>query len=141
MMNAHEGRVPGKRVLVVDDSVDTARMMKVLLRYEGHEVRTAHDGHEALTAARDFLPEVVLLDLRMPGLSGRDVAAALRQDGELSRALIVAISGCDEDGPPPGFDHLMVKPVNHDALRKLLTRDADESRDAKPFQGDARVVD
>ena len=89
-MNAQERRDPGKRVLIVDDSVDTAKMMKVLLRYEGHDVRTAHDGHEGLTAAREFLPDVVLLDLMMPGMSGLEVAAALRQDG--------AVAGADHRG-------------------------------------------
>jgi two-component system OmpR family response regulator len=119
-MNAQEGRVPGKRVLIVDDSVDTARMMKVLLEYEGHDVRTANDGLKALKAAGDFLPDVVLLDLLMPGMSGREVAEALRKDGAVSQTLIVAISGYDEDGVPPGFDHLMVKPVDHGALLKLI---------------------
>jgi CheY-like chemotaxis protein len=119
-MSAQEGRVPGKRVLIVDDSVDTARMMKLLLEYEGHDVRTAHDGLKALKAAGDFLPEVVLLDLMMPGMSGREVAEALRKDGAVSRTLIVGVSGYDEDGIPPGFDHLMVKPVDHGALLRLI---------------------
>jgi CheY-like chemotaxis protein len=120
-MNAQDGRGPGRRVLIVDDSVDTAQMMKFLLRYEGHEVRIAHSGHEALIVVRDFLPDVVLLDLFMPGMSGLEVATALRKDPDAQDALIVAISGYDEDGLPPGFDHLMVKPVKHEALLKLIT--------------------
>ncbi len=120
-MSAQEGRVPGKRVLIVDDSVDTARMMKVLLKYEGHDVRTAHNGPEAVKTAGEFLPDIVLLDLMMPGMSGREVAAALREDLAIARARIVAISGYDEDGVPPGFDHLMVKPVDHGALLELIS--------------------
>jgi len=120
-MNAQDGRGPGRRVLIVDDNVDTAQMMKVLLRYEGHDVRIAHSGHDALKVARDFLPDVVLLDLFMPGMSGLEVATALRKDAAAYGALIIAVSGYDEDGVPPGFDHLMVKPVNHEALLKLIT--------------------
>jgi CheY-like chemotaxis protein len=120
-MNAQDRRGPGMRVLIVDDNVDTAQMMKVLLQYEGHDVRIAHSGREALEVARDFLPGVVLLDLFMPGMSGMEVATALRNDAAAHDALIIAISGYDEDGLPPGFDHLMVKPVNHEALLRLIT--------------------
>ncbi len=139
-MNAHEGRVPGKRVLIVDDNVDTARMMKVLLRYEGHDVRTAHDGREALRLAKDFLPDVVLLDLLMPGMSGREVAAALREDAVASGTLIVAISGYDDEGLPPGFDHLMVKPVDHVALLKLLAAGSGKSENTKLHLSEAQVA-
>jgi CheY-like chemotaxis protein len=64
-------------------------------------------------------------------MSGREVAEALRKDGAVSRTLIVAISGYDEDGIPPGFDHLMVKPVDHGALLELIAgcgRNADITR-------------
>src|SRR3954451_13159456 len=108
-----------RRILVVDDSADTVAMMKVLLKREGHEVRVAHDGTGAVEAAAAFHPEVVLLDLTLPDLSGQEVAAALRKQESTASALIVAVSGYG-DGVPPGFDHLLAKPVDHDALRKLL---------------------
>jgi CheY-like chemotaxis protein len=116
-----------RRILVVDDSVDTVAMMKVLLKREGHEVRVAHDGPAALEVAAAYAPEVVLLDLTLPGLSGEEVAAALRKDESTASALIVAVSGYN-DGVPPHFDHLLAKPVDHDALRRLL---------APPLEGPA----
>jgi CheY-like chemotaxis protein len=139
-MNAQDGRGPGRRVLIVDDNVDSARMMRVLLRYEGHDVRIAHSGHEALKVVRDFLPDVVLLDLFMPGMSGAEVAAALRTDVAAQGALIIAISGYDEDGLPPGFDHLMVKPVHHDALLRLITTGPGIPATAARCAGSPQVV-
>ncbi len=108
-----------RRILVVDDSADTVAMMRVLLKRQGHEVRVAHDGADAVEVAAAFQPEVVLLDLTLPDLSGEEVAAALRKQEATASALIVAVSGY-VDGVPPGFDHLLAKPVDHDALRKLL---------------------
>ena len=109
-----------KRVLVVDDSVATVRMMKVVLKRSGFDVRTALDGDEALDVARTFLPEIALLDLTLPGMTGEQIAQELRKEVSLARTLIVAISGYPNRGIPPGFDHLMVKPVDHDALVKLM---------------------
>ncbi len=67
---------PSLRVLVVDDNVDTAESLEMLLRESGHDVRTAHDGPAALEAARDYRPNVVLLDIGLPGLDGYEVAQA-----------------------------------------------------------------
>jgi len=119
-MSATDGRGSKTRVLIVDDSVDTAKMMKVLLKQAGFEARTAFDGEDALRVAGDFLPEIVLLDLALPGMTGQQVAAELRDDGRFSSALIVAVSGYGDQGVPPGFDHLLVKPVDHDALKAIL---------------------
>src|SRR4051812_34367683 len=92
-----------KRVLVVDDSVDTARMMKVLLKREGFDARTAYDGPQAIEVAADFLPDAVLLDLTLPGMSGHEVALELRRNEALAGVLIVAVSGHTHLEPPPGF--------------------------------------
>ena len=75
---------------------------------------------EALEVARGLRPEVVLLDLTLPDMAGQEVAAELRKDEATAGALIVAVSGYDGQGVPQGFDHLLVKPVDHDALRSLL---------------------
>ena len=120
-METRDARAAVKRVLIVDDSIDTARMMKVLLKREGFEARTAFDGPEAIEAAAEFLPDAVLLDLTLPGMSGREVALELRRKEPLAGVLIVAISGHVHAEPPPGFDHMMVKPFDHDALIKLLS--------------------
>jgi CheY-like chemotaxis protein len=119
-MSEQDDSEPGIRVLIVDDNVDAVRMMKVLLKRKGYLVQTATDGTEALNAAPAFRPDVVLLDLTMPGLSGHAVAAALREDATTANALIVAVSGYGSQGVPRDFDHYLVKPVNHEALMKLL---------------------
>src|SRR5262249_52831389 len=81
--NGHKPAAPAagpapRRVLVVDDNVDAAQTMGVLLEAAGHDVRLAHDGPGALEAARDYGPDVVLLDIGLPGMNGFEVAAGLR---------------------------------------------------------------
>jgi Response regulator receiver domain len=83
------------RLLIVEDNVDTARMIKVLLKQEGYEARTAFDGPEAIEIARLFRPHAVLLDLTLPGMSGSEVAGELRNLPELSGCVLIAISGWD----------------------------------------------
>ncbi|MEW4566238.1 response regulator [Tautonia sp. JC769] len=121
-MSDQDDPAPGTRVLIVDDNVDTVRMMKILLKRKGFQVQTANDGAEALNAAATFRPEVVLLDLTMPGMSGQAVASALREGATTADALIVAVSGYGDQGVPEAFDHLLVKPVDHEALMTLLER-------------------
>jgi CheY-like chemotaxis protein len=120
-MNAQDVGGREKRVLVVDDCVDTTKMMRLLLRYRGYSVRTAHDGTEALRVAEEFTPTAILLDLSLPDMTGEDVAAQLRRNQTLADALIVAISGYGDEGVPAGFDRRLVKPVDHDALLKMLS--------------------
>ncbi len=108
------------RILVVDDSVDTARMMAVLLKAEGHQVKTAFDGPDALQMALEFRPEVVLLDLTLPGMSGEAVAEELRRTEGFDGVAIVSLSGYDAEMTSRVFDHHFVKPVDHDALNEFL---------------------
>ena len=110
------------RILVVDDNADTARMLKVLLRCEGHEARIAFDGPAAIEAATLFRPDVVLLDLTLPGMSGVEVAAKLRGLPELSACRLVAVTGYGEERlpSPSPFDHHFQKPVDHVALLGYL---------------------
>jgi CheY-like chemotaxis protein len=113
---------PGLRILVVDDSEDTARMMRVLLKGEGHEVRVAFAGREAVALAEAFHPDVVLLDLTLPDMSGAEVAEALRKADGPARTTLVAVTGFGADQVPAVFDGHFVKPVDHDALRAFLGR-------------------
>jgi two-component system CheB/CheR fusion protein len=113
------------RILVVDDNVDAAESLAILLRLGGHETRTAHDGPSALEAAGEFLPEVVLLDLGLPGMDGYEVAKRLRQRPETERALLVAVTGYGQEeyrkrAREGGFDHHLVKPVHLSQLEELL---------------------
>jgi CheY-like chemotaxis protein len=113
-----------KRVLIVDDNVDGAASLALLLREMGHEIHVAHDGPAALDAAAKARPDIVLLDIAMPGMSGYEVAARLRQ--RLGAAvLIVALTGFgrDEDRSKAlaaGFDQHLLKPVDPAFLKSLL---------------------
>src|SRR5262249_43825213 len=89
---------PPRRALVVDDNVDAAESLAVVLRLTGHQARTAHSGAEALQAAGAFRPEAVLLDIGLPGgLSGYELAPLLRQLPGLGGALLVALTGYGQE--------------------------------------------
>jgi signal transduction histidine kinase len=115
-----------RRILVVDDNRDSAESLATLLRLIGNEVRTAHDGRQALEVAADYQPDMVLLDIGLPVLNGYEVARRLRTDPAYGRAVLVALTGygSEEDrhrSHSSGFDHHMVKPVDFDVLQTLLT--------------------
>jgi CheY-like chemotaxis protein len=115
----------GARVLVVDDSVDSAETLGELLRIWGHDVRLAHDGPGAVEAARDYRPDVILLDIGLPGMDGFAVARQLEADG-LRAGLLVALTGYGEQtdrqrSQQAGFHHHLVKPVDPEALQKLIS--------------------
>jgi CheY-like chemotaxis protein len=112
--------VPRRRVLVVDDNVDAAESLSALLEAAGHAVRTAYDGPQALRLAREFEPELVLLDLGLPGMDGFEVARALRAVGP---ARMVAVTGYDQAeyrqrARDAGFDAYLVKPLDLQSLRQ-----------------------
>jgi len=112
------------RVLVVDDNVDAADALRFVLEHAGHRVRLAHDGPSAIAAAAAETPELVLLDIGLPGMDGYMVAARLREAGH-QRAVLVAITGYGQEedlrrSRAAGFDHHLVKPVDGARLRKLL---------------------
>jgi CheY-like chemotaxis protein len=116
---------PRRRILVVDDHIDAAESLALLLKQMGHDVQIAHDGHAALEAARMNRPQLVLLDLGMPGVDGYDVVERLRKDSRLDDVRFVAVTGSDGDDArqrsrEAGFDEHLVKPVQLDTLRKLL---------------------
>ena len=117
------------RVLVVDDSEDTARGLARLLKAAGHEVRTAHDGPSALAAAAEQRPEFVLLDLGLPGMDGYELAVRIRREPWGRDAVLVAISGYGQAddrrrSEAAGIDHHLVKPVDYDALFGLIEHGA-----------------
>ena len=114
-----------RKVLVVDDNRDSAMSLALLLELDGHEVRRAYDGLEALEIADDFRPEVTLLDIGMPRLDGYGAARELRQRDWAKDTLLVALTGWGQQedkrlAREAGFDHHMVKPVDPEALRRLL---------------------
>jgi CheY-like chemotaxis protein/two-component sensor histidine kinase len=113
-------------VLVVDDSVDMARSMARLLKLLGHDVGVAHDGPSAIEEAKAHRPDIILLDIGLPGMDGYQVARRLRDEG-FDRTLIIAVSGYGEGTArtrslESGFDHHLVKPVDLHSLLALIAR-------------------
>jgi CheY-like chemotaxis protein len=120
-----ENTAGSRRVLVVDDNHDAAATIEKLLQLSGHEVRTAHDGLEALRAAEEFRPDVALLDLGMPRMNGYDTARALRDHGDGKNIALIALTGWGQDedrrrSQEAGFSHHLVKPVAPATLLQLL---------------------
>jgi signal transduction histidine kinase len=116
-----------KRVLVVDDNVDSAEMMVLLVASWGHEAFHASDGPGAVAMAHDLAPDVVLLDIGLPGMDGYEVAARLRDDPLTESARIIAVSGYGQDADrlksrAAGCDEHLVKPVDIPSLAKVLGR-------------------
>ena len=114
-----------QRVLVVDDNADAAESIGVLLQLWGHEVRLAHGGEEALQAASQFQPQVLLLDIGLPVLDGYEVARRLRRQPGGGDAVLVALTGYGQESDrhkarEAGFDHHLTKPVEPEALQDLL---------------------
>jgi signal transduction histidine kinase/DNA-binding response OmpR family regulator len=116
-----------RRVLVVDDNQDVADSLTIILRQQGHEVRAAHDGLAALKLAQGYKPQVVLLDIGLPGLDGYEVARRLRALPELQGALLIALTGYGQPEArrtalSAGFDVHLVKPVDPQTLTDLMGR-------------------
>jgi PAS domain S-box-containing protein len=130
------GAAARRRVLVVDDNTDAALSLGRLLDLLGYETRTAHDGPSALSEASTFHPDVVLLDIGMPGMSGHEVARRLRRLPEGGRTLLVAMTGWGQDedrrrSHEAGIDYHLVKPVDVTALQQLLA----EHQEPSPLRG------
>jgi CheY-like chemotaxis protein len=126
--NGGEGAAAaGLRILVVDDNRDAAESLSLLLRTRGHDVRTAHDGVAGLEAAASFRPDVALLDIGMPRLSGYDLARRIRGQAWGQGMVLIALTGWGQEedrrrSAQAGFDHHLVKPVDPDALQELFAR-------------------
>ena len=115
----------GRRILVVDDNLDSAESLALLLGLQGHEVRTAADGPEAIETARSFRPEIVFLDIGLPRMDGYEVARRMRAEPGLAGAVLIAITGYgrEEDvrqAMESGFDRHLVKPLDFAQLETLL---------------------
>ena len=121
-------RAPGhRRILIVDDNVDAAEMLSEMLDLFGHQTRMANDGSAALLAAQASIPEVIILDIGLPGMSGYDVARKLRQDASFARTALVALTGwgSSEDklkAKSAGFDFHLTKPVSMQEVQRVLAQ-------------------
>ena len=122
------------RVLVVDDNEDAAQMLGMILSEDGNNVLITHDGPTTLEVAATFRPEVVLLDIGLPGLDGYEVAAKLREQVLLQDVVLVAMTGYGQDSDrrrsaSAGFNHHLVKPPDFTKLKQILASVAEK----RPF--------
>jgi PAS domain S-box-containing protein len=115
----------GCRILIVDDSVDTAQSLAMLLSAVGHDVRVAYEGQTALGEIGSRRPDVVLMDIGLPGLDGFEVAKQIRGQRGMQDVVLVAMTGYGQaadrkKSQEAGFNHHLVKPADFDALEILL---------------------
>jgi len=121
----HGAAAGGRRIMVVDDNRDAADMLAAMLGLAGHAVVTTYNGLEVMAQASLFRPEIILLDLGLPGLSGYEVAQALRGSAEFGRVTLIALTGYGQEedrrqSRAHGFDHHLVKPVDFESLNRLI---------------------
>jgi CheY-like chemotaxis protein len=124
-----------RRILVVDDNRDSADSLAIWLQLAGHEVTTTYDGQDGLQAARQLRPDIVLLDIGLPGLDGYEVARRLREEFRMFDMLLIATTGYgkEEDrwlSQQAGFNAHLVKPVDVDELQEIIVNSALFSRRA-----------
>jgi CheY-like chemotaxis protein len=120
--NEHSGRV---KVLVVDDNVDLVEMLSMVIEAAGHYVRKAFDGRSGISAALEYQPDLILLDVGMPDLKGTEVAKELRRHRELAGARIVALTGWGQPDDrqrtaAAGFDDHLTKPADPGQIQQIL---------------------
>jgi PAS domain S-box-containing protein len=119
------------RILIVDDNVDTVLSFSMLLKESGNEVRTAHDGPTAVKIAMDYIPDLVLLDIGLPGLNGYEVAKQIRNQPSLKNVVLVALTGYGQESDrqssmEAGFNHHLIKPAKLEQVRKILANVAEQ---------------
>ncbi|HEX4412928.1 MAG TPA: ATP-binding protein [Lacipirellulaceae bacterium] len=117
--------IQSRRILVVDDNVDSAKTLGMLLKYLGADVQVVNDGVEALAAVEKYRPDVVLLDIGMPGMDGYEVARRIRERKGFGSVTLIALTGWGQEEDrrrtrEAGFDHHLVKPADIVALQSLL---------------------
>jgi CheY-like chemotaxis protein len=116
-----------RRVLVADDNEDAGESLAMLLRLDGHEVQVTNNGTDAVSLFDKMQPDVVILDIGMPGLSGYEVAGRIRGRDAGKEAMLIAVTGWGQQADKArasqaGFDHHFTKPVEPDSLSALLSK-------------------
>jgi DNA-binding response OmpR family regulator len=116
---------PAARVLIVDDNQEAADTLGVILRGHGYEVRTCYDGRTALEQASDFQPRAVILDIRMPQLTGYEAARAFKRESRGKPPVLIALTGATGEAAEirarmAGFDHYIAKPADPARILELL---------------------
>lgn len=113
------------RIVVADDNEDSAESFAMLLSFSGHEVRIVHDGASALDAVRDFRPDIAFLDIGMPGMTGYEVAQAVRAEPWGREIKLIAVTGWGQPDDrqrarTAGFDRHLIKPIDLAEVDQLL---------------------
>lgn len=121
------GQLACRRILLVDDNVDAAVTTAELLRILGNEVEVVHDGLAAVDAAFSMQPEIVLLDIGLPGIDGYDVARRIRANLAISQPRLIALTGWGQEkdrfaSADAGFDDHLVKPLDLERLINALNK-------------------
>ena len=116
-----------RRVLIADDNEDAGESLAMLLRLDGHEVQVVSNGTDAVALFDRMHPDVAILDIGMPGLSGYDVASHIRRRAAGQGVLVIAVTGWGQEtdkarASEAGFDHHFTKPVEPEALSALLAK-------------------
>ena len=124
-MRDPEAPAARRRILISDDNHDAADSMGMLLRAAGHDVEVVYNGLDALQVARRLQPEVMVLDIGMPGMNGYDLARAMRREPWSARTVIIALTGWGQDGDRQrsrgaGIDRHLVKPVERNVLEDAV---------------------
>jgi CheY-like chemotaxis protein len=117
--------MPALRILLADDNLDSAESLCALLQLQGHDVHLVHDGLAAVEAAARLQPDVIVLDIGMPGLNGYDAARRIREQQGERRPILVALTGWSQDeyrrrSAEAGFDAHIVKPVTDTVLLQVI---------------------
>jgi CheY-like chemotaxis protein len=116
---------PMMRILIVEDNADAREMLRDALASKGHEVRTASDGPAAFHVLEEWQPDVALLDIGLPGMTGHDVARRVRANPHLRHVALVALTGWGQEkdrqlSADSGIDHHLTKPVDPEQLERVL---------------------
>lgn len=115
------------RVLIVDDNEASAKTLGWTLEMLGHESRLAHEGKKAIEVAKDYVPDIILLDIGLPGMNGYEVCRAIRQEPKLRDAVIIAQTGWGQKehlklSQEAGFNYHLVKPIRIETLEGILAK-------------------
>lgn len=126
--NPNKFEASPQRILVVDDNIDSAESLALLLKYGGHETKMAFDGIAALDEAARFRPDVILLDIGLPGMNGLDVCRTIREESWGKNIFIVAMTGWGQEedrrmSKEAGFNNHLVKPIDYSSLIELLAEE------------------
>ena len=122
----------GERILIIDDSPDNLKLTQLLLECEGYEVRTAEDAEEALAVLRAYRPELILMDIQLPGMDGLELTRRLRQMPELGGVEIIALTayampGDEANARAAGCDGYVSKPIDTRAFPGVIRRYLDKA--------------